>query len=55
MSKSHFIRRIMPTKKKLSLRFTLDIETWGLDARKLAFGVVQNVDTLEQYLSLIHI
>ena len=40
----------MPTKKKLSLRFTLDIETWGLDARKLAFGVVQNVDTLEQYV-----
>ena len=50
MSKSHFIRRIMPTKKKPSLRFTLDIETWGLDARKLAFGVVQNVDTLEQYV-----
>ena len=50
MSKSHFIRRIMPTKKKLSLRFTLDIETWGLDARKLAFGVIQNVDTLEQYV-----
>ena len=50
MSKAHFIRRIMPTKKKLSLRFTLDIETWGLDARKLAFGVVQNVDTLEQYV-----
>jgi len=40
----------MPTKKKPSLRFTLDIETWGLDARKLAFGVVQNVDTLEQYV-----
>tara|TARA_B100001173_G_scaffold130307_2_gene113066 strand:- start:492 stop:2363 length:1872 start_codon:yes stop_codon:yes gene_type:complete len=50
MSKSHFIRRIMPTKKKPSLRFTLDIETWGLDARKLAFGVIQNVDTLEQYV-----
>ena len=50
MSKSHFIRRIMPTKKKQSLRFTLDIETWGLDARKLAFGVIQNVDTLEQYV-----
>ena len=47
---SHFIRRIMPTKKKPSLRFTLDIETWGLDARKLAFGVIQNVDTLEQYV-----
>ena len=40
----------MPTKKKPSLRFTLDIETWGLDARKLAFGVIQNVDTLEQYV-----
>ena len=50
MSNSHFIRRIMPTKKKPSLRFTLDIETWGLDARKLAFGVIQNVDTLEQYV-----
>ena len=50
MSKSHFIRRIMPTRKKQSLRFTLDIETWGLDARKLAFGVIQNVDTLEQYV-----
>ena len=50
MSKSHFIRKIMPTKKKPSLRFTLDIETWGLDARKLAFGVIQNVDTLEQYV-----
>ena len=49
MSKSHFIRRIIPTKKKPSLRFTLDIETWGLDARKLAFGVIQNVDTMEQY------
>jgi len=49
MSKSHFIRRIMPTKKKPSLRFTLDIETWSLDARKLAFGVIQNVDTMEQY------
>ena len=40
----------MPTKKKPSLRFTLDIETWSLDARKLAFGVIQNVDTLEQYV-----
>ena len=47
---SHFIRKIMPTRKKPSLRFTLDIETWGLDARKLAFGVIQNVDTLEQYV-----
>ena len=47
---SHFIRRIMPTKRKPSLRFTLDTETWGLDARKLAFGVIQNVDTLEQYV-----
>ena len=50
MSKSHFIRRILPTKRKPSLRFTLDVETWGLDARKLAFGVIQNVETLEQYV-----
>ena len=49
MSKSHFIRKVMPTKKKPSLRFTLDIETWGLDTRKLSFGVIQNVDTLEHY------
>ena len=40
----------MPRKKKPSLRFTIDAETWGLDARKLAFGVIQNVDTLEQYV-----
>ena len=45
---AHGIFRMLPSKKKPSLRFSLDIETWGLDARKLAVGVVQNVDTLEQ-------
>ena len=49
MGDVHFIRRILPTKRVPSLRFSLDVETWGLDARKLAFGVFQNIDTLEQY------
>ena len=47
---AHGIFRMLPSKKKPSLRFSLDVETWGLDARKLAFGVIQNVDTLEQYV-----
>ena len=48
--KAHFIRCKPPSKKKPSLRFTFDVETWGLDARKKAFSVMQNIETSEQWV-----
>lgn len=48
--KAHFIRCKPPSKKKPSLRFTFDVETWGLDARKKAFSVIQNIETSEQWV-----